>query len=46
MAQTSKEGDECGGDERGAHYIIQETVRIERAVQKEESIRVELIVNR
>ena len=40
MAQTSKEGDECGGDERGTHYTIQETVRTKRAVQKEESIRV------
>ena len=39
MAQTSKEGDECGGDERGTHYTIQETVRTKRAVQKEESIR-------
>ena len=40
MAQTSKEGDECGGDEGGTHYTIQETVRTKRAVQKEESIRV------
>lgn len=40
MAQTSKEGDECGGNERGTHYTIQETVRAKRAVQKEESIRV------
>ena len=40
MAQTSKEGDECGGDERVTHYTIQETVRTKRAVQKEEPIRV------
>ena len=40
MAQTSKEGDECGGDERGTHSTVQETVRTKRAVQKEESIRV------
>ena len=40
MTQTSKEGDECGGDERRTHYTIQETVRTKRAVQKEESIRV------
>ena len=41
MAQTSKEGDECKGDERGTHYTIQETVRTKRAVQKEESISIE-----
>lgn len=38
MAQTSKEGDECGGDERGTHYTIQETVRTKRAVQTRESV--------
>lgn len=42
MAQTSKEGDECRGDERGTHYTIQETVRTKRAVQKEESIRLKV----
>ena len=30
-----------GGDERGPHCAIQETVRTKRAVQKEESIRLE-----
>ena len=46
MAQTSKEGDECRGDEGGTHYTIQEIVRNKRAVQKEESIPLELIDNR
>lgn len=28
MAQTSKEGDEYGGDERGTHYTIQKLLEL------------------